>query len=148
MNSEMNQLEALKTWVLVELPPNKTAIKGKWVYKIKTDKDGKIAKYKARWVVKGFTQEYGVNYLETFANTVKPEVIRILLYLATYQDYIIVQWDIKNAFVHADIDKEIYVKQPTGYTQKMSQNSPITSQNQIVCKLKKALYGLKQSPRL
>ena len=87
---EILQLEALKTWDLVKLPPGKTPIKGKWVYKVKTDKNGNIAKYKARWVVKGFTQKYGVDYLETFTNTVKPEVIRILLYLATYLDYKIV----------------------------------------------------------
>jgi len=59
--------------------------------------------------------------------------------LATYNNYEIVQWDIKNAFVYTDIDEEIYVKQPTGYNKK--------GQN-IVCKLKKALYSLKQAPRL
>ena len=127
MNSKINQLLDLKTWDLVKLPPNKIPIKGRQVYKIKTNQNGNIAKYKARWVVRGYSQQYSVDYLETFANTVKPEVIRILLYLATYNNYEIVQWDIKNAFVHADIDEEIYVEQPTGYTQKMSQNSPITS---------------------
>jgi len=62
--------------------------------------------------------------------------------LATYNNYKIVQWDIKNAFIHIEIDKEIYIKQPIGFINNKGQNK------NIVYKLNKALYGLKQAPRL
>ena len=62
--------------------------------------------------------------------------------MATYNNYEIVQWDIKNAFVHAEIDEEIYIEQPIGFINNKGQNK------NIVCKLNKALYGLKQAPRL
>ena len=59
MGVEIDQLEKQKTWDIVDLPPNRKAVKTRWMYKIKTDQDNQIIKYKARWVVKGFTQQYG-----------------------------------------------------------------------------------------
>ena len=107
------------------------------MYKIKTDQDNQIIKYKARWVVKGFTQQYSIDYKETFTNTCHPEVYKMLLYLAAYHNWEIVQWDFKNAFIHADINKELYIEQLEGVT---------TIPNKVY-KLNKALYGLKQSSK-
>ena len=137
MNIEIKQLNKQNTWELVQLPSNRTSLKGRWVYKIKTDKDNKIIKYKARWVVKGYNQLYGIDYEETFANTYRPEIYRLLFALAAYYNWEIIQWDFKNAFTHADLDKEIYVEQPHGFL----------NNKYKVCKLNKALYGLKQAPR-
>jgi hypothetical protein len=137
MGVEIDQLKKQKTWNIVDLPPNRKALRTRWVYKIKTDQNNEIIKYKARWVVKGFSQQYGIDYEETFANTCRPEVYKMLLYLAAYHNWEIVQWDFKNAFTHADIDKELYVEQPEGAT--IIPNK--------VYKLNKALYGLKQSSR-
>jgi hypothetical protein len=91
MGVEIDQLEKQKTWNIVDLLPNRKALKTRWVYKIKTDQDNQITKYKARWVVKGFTQQYGIDYKETFANTCRLEVYKMLLYLTAYQDWEIVQ---------------------------------------------------------
>ena len=70
--------------------PNRKALKTQQVYKIKTDQNNQIIKYKARWVVKGFTQQYGVDYEEIFANTCRLEVYKMLLYLAAYHNWEIV----------------------------------------------------------
>ena len=139
MQREIDELEAQKTWELVDLPPNREPLKGRWVYKIKYDKNNNPT-YKSRWVVKGFNQIIGLDYLETFSSTCRPENYRLIFILALYNKWPLLQYDIKNAFVHAKIDKEIYVEQPIGFTRDRNLNK--------VCKLNKALYGLKQSPRL
>ena len=136
MGNEMDQLKKQKTWDLVDLPPNKKALKTRQVYKIKTDQNNQIIKQKARWVVKGFTQQYGIDYEETFANIYRPEVYKMLLYLAAHHNWEIVQWDFKNAFTHADIDKELYIEQLEGFT---------TTLNKVY-KLNKAIYGLTNYP--
>jgi len=139
MNSEIKELENQKTWNITELPPNKIPLRGKWVYKIKKDNKGLIIKYKARWVIKGFNQILGVDYIDTFSTTCRPETYRLIIIIAISNKWILKQYDVKNAFVHANIDTEIYTELPTGfYTKEVSK----------VCKLNKALYGLKQSPRL
>lgn len=101
-------------------------------FTIKHKADGTIERYKARLVAKGYTQSYGVDYQETFAPVAKLNTVRILLSLAANQNWPLLQVDVKNAFLHADILEEIYMDPPPGMK---------------VCKLKKALYGLKQSPR-
>jgi hypothetical protein len=158
MDLEVESLLKQQTWQLTKLPNNRKALKGRWVYKLKTNKLGEIVKYKARFVVKGFSQVYGLDYLETFANTTRPEVIKLLIYYAYLNNLVIRQWDFKNAFLHADIDEEIYIEQPIGYlNNKNIINNNYNNYNKIVeqarssnlvYKLNKALYSLKQSPRL
>ncbi|KAI0992283.1 hypothetical protein K3495_g15903, partial [Podosphaera aphanis] len=114
MQAEVNELQNQKTWSLSDLPPNKVPLKGRWIYKIKTDLNGNIIKYKARWVVKGFNQVLGVDYLDTFSTTCRPESYRIILILALHNKWQLNQYDVKNAFIHTEIDKEIYVEQPHG----------------------------------
>ena len=111
---------------------------GRWVYTTKTDSKGNILRYKARWVAQGFNQVLGIDYLETFSSTVRPETYRLFLALALQKGWVIKQYDVKTAFIHADIDTEVYIIQPIGFEKG----------HQKVCKLKKALYGLKQSPHL
>ena len=139
MNNEIKELESQNTWSITNLPLNCNTLRGKWVYKIKTDNKGNIVKYKARWVIKGFNQILGIDYLDTFSTTCRPETYRIIFILAISNNWKLHQYDVKNAFVHANIDTEIYTELPTGY---------YTDSNNKVCKLNKALYGLKQSPRL
>lgn len=161
MQAEITELEAQNTWDLVDLPPNRTALGGRWVYKLKTSLNNAIIRYKARWVVQGFNQVIGIDYLDTFSTTCRPETYRLVFIIALLLDWKFLQYDVKNAFIHAKIDKEIYVKQPTGFERpinsynsyKNSLNSYYTSNTTSntpykVCKLQKALYGLKQSPRL
>ncbi|XP_073219751.1 uncharacterized protein [Cicer arietinum] len=139
MDVEMEALNKNRTWKLVTLPIGKKPVGCKWVYTIKYRADGTIERYKARLVAKGFTQTYGVDYLETFAPVAKMNTVRVILSLAANHDWDLQQFDVKNAFLHGDLEEEIYMELPSGY------NGQVTAGT--VCKLRKALYGLKQSPR-
>lgn len=136
----VEELEALKqndTWELVSLPPDKRCITSKWVFKIKRHPNGQIHRYRARLVARGFDQVAGIDYVETFAPTTRYDTIRVLLALAVSKNLKILQFDIKTAFLHGNLNEEVYMEVPEGV---------IESRN-LVCRLKKALYGLKQASR-
>lgn len=139
MNVEMEALEKNKTWELVKLPVGNKPVGCKWVYTVKYKADGSIERYKARLVAKGYTQTYGIDYQETFAPVVKMNTVRVLLSLAANYNWDLQQFDVKNAFLHGELEEEIYMEVLPGYDNNLAAH--------IVCKLKKALYGLKQSPR-
>ena len=107
---------------------------------IKYKFDGSLERYKARLVAKGYTQTYGVDYLETFAFVAKMNTVRVLLSLAAHYDWSLHQFDVKNAFLHGELEEEIYMEVPPGF------GLQIEGKN-VVCGLKNALYELKQSPR-
>lgn len=142
MDVEMEALKKNKTWSEVELsevelPPGKRPMGCKWVYTVKYKADGTVERYKARLVAKGYTQTYGIDYLETFALVAMMNTVRVILSLASNLGWELQQFDVKNAFLHGDLEEEIYMDVPPGYE----------TPNTVVCKLNKALYGLKQSPR-
>lgn len=139
MKVEMDALEKNGTWDLVDLPKGKTTVGCKWVFTVKYNADGSLERHKARLVAKGYTQTYGVDYLETFAPVAKMNTVRVLLSLAANLDWSLQQFDVKNAFLHGELEEEIYMDIPPGFGINLKGNK--------VCKLKKALYGLKQSPR-
>lgn len=128
------------TWIEVqesELPPGTPVLSGKWVFKLKRNVNGEVIRYKARWVVRGFEQQYGINYDQTFAAVIKPMAFRVLFAIAAFKNLNIDQMNVETAFLYSLIDKVMYVQLPPGY-----------KKPGVVCKLLKALYGLKQSPRL
>ena len=86
MQKEIKDLAAQNIWKLVDLPPNRKALKGRWVFKTKLGANDEIEKYKARWVVKGFLQKYGIDFTETFSNTVKPIAYKALFAWAAYRN--------------------------------------------------------------
>jgi hypothetical protein len=139
MIEEMDALDKNGTWVLTSLPQNKRAIGCKWVFTIKHTPDGKVERYKARLVAKGYSQTYGVDYDETFAPVAKMNSVRILISIAANRGWKLYQLDVKNAFLHGDLQEEIYMEIPPGFGSKETDGK--------VCRLKKSLYGLKQSPR-
>uniref|UniRef100_A0A2N9GLJ4 Reverse transcriptase Ty1/copia-type domain-containing protein n=1 Tax=Fagus sylvatica TaxID=28930 RepID=A0A2N9GLJ4_FAGSY len=117
MQEEFAALQQQGTWSLVLPPPHKNVVGCKWVYKLKHNSNGTIARYKARLVAKGFHQQQGVDYAETFSPVIKPPTVRLILSLA----------------------EEVYMAQPQGYVD--------SSHPHYVCKLHKSIYGLKQAPR-
>ena len=120
-------------------PPSANVLTGKWVYKHKYHSDGTLARHKACWVVRGYSQCHGVDYDETFSPVVKPATIRTVLSIACSRSWPIHQLDVKNTFLHAILDETVYCDQPAGFV------DPSTLDN--VCLLRKSLYGLKQAPR-
>ena len=140
MNDEMNSLKVNETFTLTTLPEGRKLVGGRWVYAIKEGSNG-IQNYKARFVAKGYSQEKGVDYNETFAPTANLSSIRSLMQIAAQHDLILHQMDVKTAYLNAPIDCEIYMEQPEGFE--------ISSENgeKLVYRLNKSLYGLKQSGR-
>ena len=138
MREEMSVLEKNKTWEIVKRPRGKNIVDCKWIFTPKYKADGSLERHKTRLVVKGYTQTYGVDYQESFAPVAKMNIVRILLSLAAHYNWQLLQYDVKNAFLHGDLDEEIYMNISPGFKGNTSNK---------VCKLKNALYGLKQSPR-
>lgn len=138
MQEEMQSLHENSTYKLVDLPKGKRALK-KWVYKFKTEENNSRPIYKARLVVKGFGQKKGIDFEEIFSPVVKMSFIRVALGLVESLNLYVEQLDVKTAFLHGDIEEEIYMEQPEGFKVKGKEN--------LVCQLKKSLYGLKQAPR-
>ncbi|KAJ7009759.1 Retrovirus-related Pol polyprotein from transposon TNT 1-94 [Populus alba x Populus x berolinensis] len=138
MQEEMKSLHENHTFELVKLPKGKRALKNKWVFRLKIDEHCSHPRYKARLVVKGFGQKKGIDFEEIFSPVVKMSSIRVVLGLAANLNLKVEQLDVKAAFLHGDLDEEIYMEQPEGFEAK--------GKDQLVSKLKKSLYGLKQAP--
>lgn len=138
MKTEINALERNHTWDVQELPPGKKALGTRWLYTIKLRADGTIERHKSRLVVLGNTQEEGLDYTETFSPVAKMTTVRIFLDIAAKRNHEIHQMDVHNAFLHGNLQDEVYIKMPFGFS-KPNDNR--------VCRLRKSLYGLKQAPR-
>ena len=96
-------------------------------------------RYKSRLVVKGFEQKKGIDFDEIISPVVKMTSIRTILSIAASLDLEVEKLDVKTAFLHGDLEEEIYMEQPEGFE--------VSVKKHMVCKLNKSLYGLKQAPR-
>ncbi|GJR50888.1 retrovirus-related pol polyprotein from transposon TNT 1-94 [Tanacetum coccineum] len=139
MQEELNEFERLEVWELVPRPDKVMVITLKWIYKVKFDELGGILKNKACLVARGYRQEEGIDFEESFALVARLEAIRIFLAFSAHMNMIVYQMDVKTAFLNDILREKVYVSQPDGFVDQDNLNH--------VYMLKKALYGLKQALR-
>jgi hypothetical protein len=135
---EIFALEQTGTWDLVPYPPRVRSITCKWVYKVKTHFDGSLERYKARIIARGFQQEQGRDYDETFAPVAHMTAIHTLPDVASIQEWSISQLDMKNVFLNSELCEDVYMCPPPGYSVLEG----------MVCHIRRSLYGLKQAPHV
>ena len=135
MVDEMQAFDDNGMWDLVSLPTDKKAIGCRLLFAIKFNPNGSIARLKARLIAKGYAQIYGVDFSDTFSPVAKLTSVRLFISLAASYDWDLHQLDIRNAFLHGDVQKEVYMERPLRFV----------AQGEIgkVCRLQKSLYGLK-----
>ena len=115
MQEEYSALTENNTWQLVPCPSNTNIVSDKWVFHQKFHSDGPLSCYKARWVCRGYSQQHGIDYDETFSPVVKPSTIRTVLSLAVSSTWPIHQLDVKNAFLHGSLQEPVYGQHPLGF---------------------------------
>nr|GFC12072.1 retrovirus-related Pol polyprotein from transposon TNT 1-94 [Tanacetum cinerariifolium] len=139
MQEELLQFKRMDVWVLVPTPDNISPLTLKWIFKNKHDEEQTVIRNKSRLVVRGYRQEEGLEFEESFAPVARMEAINIFLAYAAHKSFTVFQMDVKTAFLHGSLKEDVYVCQPEGF---IDANHP-----SHVYKQKKALYGLKQAPR-
>ncbi|GJR06336.1 retrovirus-related pol polyprotein from transposon TNT 1-94 [Tanacetum coccineum] len=139
MQEELHQFDRLQVWELVDKPFSKIVIKLKWLWKNKKDKDQTVIRNKARLIAKGYAQEEGIDFEESFAPVARLEAVRIFVAYAAHKSFLIYQMDVKMTFLNGPLKEEVYVAQPEGF---VDPDHP-----EKVYRLRKALYGLKQALR-
>ena len=135
---EMQAHEENETWTLVSRPKDVRPIAGRWVFTKKRDQCGNET-YKARFVAKGYSQVYGIDYHETYTSVLQQQSLRLLITIAVNNQWEIYQRDFKTAYLNAPLLTPIYIRQPEGFIEQGGEDK--------VCLLNKALYGLKQAGR-
>ncbi|GJV66996.1 retrovirus-related pol polyprotein from transposon TNT 1-94 [Tanacetum coccineum] len=139
MQDELNQFERLQVWELVPRLEGKNVIALKWLWKNKCDAENIVVRNKTRLVAKGYKQEEGIDFEESFALVARLEAVRMFIAYAAHKNITIFQMDVKTAFLNGPLKEEVYVSQPEGFIDPEFPDH--------VYRLKKALYGLKQAPR-
>ena len=143
MKDEMSSLTAHGTWLLTHPVPSKKVLTARWIFTKKLSPTGKVERYKARFVAKGFMQRPGLEFSDVFAPVTSKATLRVLLATVVHRKMFCRQLDIQTAFLNGVLDDDIdlYCQQPEGFCTVGPNGVP------LVCKLVKSLYGLKQAPR-
>lgn len=136
MKAEIDSLSENDVFEVVQRP-NKHVVSSKWIFTIKTNHENIITRFKARFVARGFSQKFGLDYFDTYAPVASMCSVRLLISFAVLNKFAIKQFDIKTAFLYGILKEEIFVEPPEG----------LHNNDDYVWRLKKSLYGLKQSPR-
>ncbi|GJW55805.1 retrovirus-related pol polyprotein from transposon TNT 1-94 [Tanacetum coccineum] len=115
MQDELNQFKHLDVWELVECPNGKNIIAVKWIWKNKTDAENTVVRNKSRLVAKGYGQEDGIDFEESFAPVARLEAVRIFVAYAAHENFPIYQMDVKTTFLNGPLKDEVFVCQPDGF---------------------------------
>ncbi|GJT78423.1 retrovirus-related pol polyprotein from transposon TNT 1-94 [Tanacetum coccineum] len=139
MQEKLQQFDRLDVWELVDRPLCKNVINMKWLWKNKRDEENTVIRNKARHVAKGYTQQEGINFEESFAPVARLEAVRLFVAYVAHKSFPVYQTEVKTAFLYGPLKEEVYVNKPDGFIDPYHPNQ--------VYRLKKALYGFKQAPR-
>lgn len=139
INREMDSIMTNNTWYLIDFPSGCNTIGCKWIFRKKLRTDGTIEKFKVRLVAKGFKQNEGIDFFNTYYSVTCITTIRVLIAIASIYKLDIHQMDVKITFLNGELNEENYMDQPKGFV--------VPGQERKVCKLVKSLYGLKQAPK-
>lgn len=112
MEEELSMIEKNNTWILVERPTKNKILGVKWVFKTKLNADGSINKHKARLVVKGYAQEPGIDFFDTFAPVARLDTIKLLIAISAQSGWDVFQLDVKSVFLNGYLKEDIFIKQP------------------------------------
>ena len=139
MKDEMTSMSQNKVWSLVILSDGCIPIGCKWVFKTKRDDKGKVERYKARLMVKSYSQREGIDFKETLSLVSTKDSLRIIVAIVAHFDLEFHQIDVRTAFLNEDLVEDVYMSQPIGFEE--------VGKEQMICKLHKSIYGLKRAPR-
>nr|GEZ03449.1 hypothetical protein [Tanacetum cinerariifolium] len=131
--------DRLDVWELVDRPLCKNVINMKWLWKNKRDEENTVIRNKSGLVAKGYAQNKGVDFEESFAPVARLEAVRLFIAYAAHKSFTVYQMDVKTTFLYGPLQEEVYVNQPNGFVDPYHPDK--------VYRLKKALYGLKQAPK-
>jgi len=139
MNEELDKIEKSNTWELVPRPHDNNIIGTKWIFKKMQNQNGKVIKNKAKLIFKGYAQQEGIYFEDTFAPATRLEAIRMFLALSSFQKFKVYQMDVKYAFLNGDLEEELYIEKLDRFI--------LRNDRKHVFQLIKALYGLNQGSR-
>nr|GEV11550.1 retrotransposon protein, putative, unclassified [Tanacetum cinerariifolium] len=114
MQEELLQFKRLNVWVLVPATDNISPLTLKWLFKNKHEEEQTVTRNKSRLVVRGYRQEEGIDFEESFAPVARMEAIRIFLAYALHKSFSVFQMDVKTVFLHSSLQEDVYVCQPEG----------------------------------
>lgn len=131
MQDDMKSLHENYTYDFLKLPKDKRTLKNKWVFKLNIEENNSQLRYKTRLVMKGFSQKKGVDFEENFSAIVKMSLTQAVLGMDASLSLEIKKLDVKTAFLHSDLEEEIYMEQPEKFK--------VQGKEGLVCRLKKKL---------
>ena len=143
INKELEGLIANDTWDVVnecDIPPGSNIMNCHFVFAVKRNPDGSVAKFKARLVADGNSQKYGVDFDRVFATVVKMSTLRLMLLLAALNDYNLSSLDVTQAFLQAHVEDDLFMRVPPGLPR-------YRDGQKLIIKLRRSLYGLRQASR-
>jgi hypothetical protein len=118
-------------WEVVPRPQGKSVVTFKWIYKIKHAADGRVEKFKARFMARGFSQKEGIDYDEIFSHVARYTSIRVIISLALVFNWKLHQMDVKTAFLNGEVEQEVYIEQPEGFV--IHGRNPISANSRKPC---------------